>query len=132
MQLEFRTLNIQFNNEPWARDASSLHACTLERPWTRKTCFSQMTGGYSQVVSTEIPVAASTDDPTPYYPMEIPRNQEIFACLSAQIRECYPNLYLAGRLGSYRYFDMYQAVGQALTLADRLWSTQRESARRVI
>jgi UDP-galactopyranose mutase len=37
------------------------------------------------------------------------------------VRRHYPHLHLAGRLGSFRYLDMYQAAGQALALAGRLF-----------
>jgi UDP-galactopyranose mutase len=120
LQLGFRTLDIAFATEQWHHESISLHACTLQRPWTRKTCFARMTGGGSRLISTETPRPAADGELTPYYPIETATNQTRFKALVRQIRDHYPNLHLAGRLGSYRYFDMYQAVGQALTLANRL------------
>ena len=119
-ELGFRTLEIQFAAEPWRHDSVCLHACTAQRSWTRKTCFRQMTGGHSELISTETPHQAAVDDLTPYYPIETVENQSKYSQLTTTIAVYYPNLHLAGRLGCYRYFDMYQAVGQALSLAEKL------------
>lgn len=121
LQLEFRTLDISFECEPWKFDTTCLHACTLKRSWTRKTSFAHMTGGASAAVSTETPRQAGYDELTPYYPIEVQSNQQRIAILTGRIRSLYPNLHLLGRLGTYRYLDMYQAVGQAQSLAKRLW-----------
>ncbi len=121
LQLGFRTLDIEFGRESWSKNCACINACTLERKWTRKTCFRQMTGGESQVVSTEFPRQALDDETSPCYPIQIAANQRRFAELSEQIHGYYPHLHLAGRLGSYRYFDMYHAFGQALALGERLW-----------
>jgi UDP-galactopyranose mutase len=34
--------------------------------------------------------------------------------------EALPNVHFAGRLGTYKYYNMDQVVAQALTLADKL------------
>lgn len=117
LSLDFRTLDIRFETDAWAYDSSCLHACSVQRNWTRKTCFQKMTGGESQVISTEFPRQAEFHELNPFYPIEVPANQQRFLELKERVRQSYPHLHLAGRLGSYRYFDMYQAVGQALTLA---------------
>ena len=122
LTLGYRTLDISWGTERLPTEAICLHACSTERPWTRKTCFSRMTGGTSNLISTEFPRQAEDEDLSPFYPIELPQNLEKFAVLSREIGRHYPNLHLAGRLGSFRYFDMYQAVGQALALADRLWN----------
>jgi UDP-galactopyranose mutase len=125
LHLPFRTLDIRFAPEapsPEWRDAICLHACSLARPWTRKTAFARMTGGHSPIVSAEFPHQATLDDPTPYYPIESPENQSRLASLQQLTRAAYPNLHLAGRLGTYRYFDMYQAVGQAISLSQKLFA----------
>ncbi len=120
LQLGFRTLEINFGPEVWPHESVSLHACSLRRPWTRKTSFARMTGGSSPLISTETPRQATDDELTPYYPIELPANHERFARLRAHIGHYYPTLHLAGRLGTYRYFDMYQVIGQSLALAKRL------------
>jgi len=121
LQLGFRTLDISFASEQWRFETICLHACTAAQPWTRKTAFGRMTGGESSIVSTETPRQAEHSDLTPYYPIELPANQQRLAALLPKIHAHYPNLHLLGRLGTYRYLDMYQAVGQALALAERVW-----------
>jgi UDP-galactopyranose mutase len=122
LQLNFRTLDIRFAPESWPDSSACLHACTLKRDWTRKTNYSRMTGGNSRIISTEWPRQAARADATPYYPIETPEYQSRYAALSQEVVRHYPNLHLEGRLGSYRYLDMYQAVGRALNLAQRVWN----------
>lgn len=121
LTLNFRTLDISFAAEAWTHDATCLHACHRRVPWTRRTCQSRLTGGASPLVSTEIPRQAAANELTPFYPVEIQQNRKRFSALSEKVRAAYPNLHLAGRLGSFRYLDMYQAVGQGLALAESLF-----------
>ena len=79
-----------------------------------------MTGGMSGFISTETPRDATMDDLTPFYPVELEKSRRKYVELASQIRIAYPNLELAGRMGLYRYFDIYQAVGSALELAQKL------------
>jgi UDP-galactopyranose mutase len=121
LQLDFRTLDIALAPEEWGLNTVSLHACTLERPWTRKTCYARMTGGQSPLVSTETPRQATAEELAPYYPIELPAPRARMFRLKQRIEELYPHMHLLGRLGTFRYLDMYQAVGQALSLARRCW-----------
>lgn len=120
LQLEFRTLDICLARDSWQHDSACLHACTMQRRWTRKTRFAQLTGGNSELISTEYPLQALYSDISPYYPIETPENQLRHTQLCKEIYHHYPHIRLAGRLGSYRYFDMYQAIGHALKLSERL------------
>ena len=124
LMLPFRTLDISLGHEEWPHGTSCLHACTLVRPWTRKTSYAVMTGGHSAIISTETPREAAPNDLTPYYPIEMSTNHARVALLAAKIKTSYPNLHLLGRLGSYRYLDMYQAVGQALAFVSRHFKGQ--------
>lgn len=60
------------------------------------------------------------NDEAPYYPVPAPKNRALYARyreLAARERQTV----FAGRLGTYRYYNMDQCVGQALALARRLW-----------
>jgi UDP-galactopyranose mutase len=120
LNLDFRTLDITLNPEDWQHPSVCLHSCIAEHSWTRKTSFKQMSGGQTKLVSTEYSRAAENNEISPFYPIEQPENRVRYLKLCKQIRRHYPTLHLAGRLGTYRYFDMYQAVACALRLADRL------------
>ncbi len=54
----------------------------------------------------------------PYYPINTPADRDLYdgyAALAA--RE--PNVIFGGRLGTYRYLDMHQAIGAALKSFER-------------
>jgi UDP-galactopyranose mutase len=51
----------------------------------------------------------------PYYPVNTPKDKEIYACYRSLARQ-EKNVIFGGRLGSYRYLDMHQAIGAALKL----------------
>ena len=79
----------------------------------------------------------STDEGDPYYPVPNPRNQELYAkyqslavkvspgCCLLQLRTeeplfQEPGVTFVGRLASYKYFNMDQAILNALQLFDNL------------
>jgi len=61
----------------------------------------------------------STDEGDPYYPVPNPRNQELYAKYQA-LAEKEPGVTFVGRLASYKYFNMDQAILNALELFDGL------------
>ena len=66
-------------------------------------------------ISYEFPQA----DGDPYYPIPRPENEVLYkryAALAEQHRE----VSFVGRLGTYRYYNMDQVVGQALAMHRRL------------
>ena len=72
------------------------------------------------VITTETPYSPSSSSDYEY-PFPDAANQ----CLYARYREraeAIPGLVMCGRLGDYRYYDMDQAIGRALTLAKRALS----------
>jgi UDP-galactopyranose mutase len=113
LHLDFRSLKIDFTKDTSNQQAVR-NFCHLKVPYVRKTWYSRLLGGNSNLCSTEVPYLASYDDPTPYYPMQFLNNPERFGRLQKAIRGRYPNLILSGRLGTYKYLDMYQVVGQSL------------------
>jgi UDP-galactopyranose mutase len=119
LSLPHRSLDINFADEPWETAAACKNFCSLQRPYTRKTSYTQLTGGHSKIVSTETPKQATADDLTPYYPIPLPENIERHQRLLVEIRKYYPQMIFCGRLATYKYLDMYQAVGQALAIVKR-------------
>ena len=53
-----------------------------------------------------------------YYPIHDSRNEELYQRHLALAAEEFPYVIFDGKLGSYRYFDMDDAISAALTLAD--------------
>lgn len=60
----------------------------------------------------------------PYYPIPRPQNAELNAKYQALVNDT-PGLYFVGRLASYKYYNMDQVVGQALTLYSKISQKKR-------
>lgn len=70
------------------------------------------------VITTETPFSPTS--PSEYeYPFPDQVNEAAYAHYRRHA-DALPNVVIAGRLGEYRYLDMDQAIGRALTIADRL------------
>ncbi len=91
-------------------------------PFTRITEYKHLTGQVHRQTSITYEIPSDTGDP--YYPIPRPENQALLRRYEALARDC-PDVILAGRLGSYRYYNMDQVVGQALALYRRLTAGQR-------
>ena len=65
------------------------------------------------------PQEYSTDEGDPYYPVPNPRNQELYAKYQALAQQ-EQGVTFVGRLASYKYFNMDQAILNALELFDKL------------
>jgi UDP-galactopyranose mutase len=75
------------------------------------------------VLTTETPY--SPQDPSDYeYPFPDAANQQLLAKYQARA-DAIKGLTICGRLGEYRYYDMDQAIGRAMTLARRLFNGQK-------
>lgn len=73
--------------------------------------------------------ASRADDP--YYPINTPRDREVYSRYEARARQ-EANVIFGGRLGSYKYLDMHQAVGAALQAFEKrvipFFTVQQRSA----
>lgn len=86
-------------------------------PYTRVTEYKYLTGQVHPRTTVSYEYARADGDP--YYPIPRPENQALFARYDALGRET-PGVTFVGRLGSYRYYNMDQVVGQALATWRRL------------
>jgi UDP-galactopyranose mutase len=121
LTLDYRSLDITFRLEDWKHSAACVHFCSDRSSHSRKTSFARLTGGQSRVVSYETPRHAAANDLAPYYPIPLASNIDKHHRLLQAIRKCYPDMLFCGRLGTYQYLDMFQAVGQSLALAKRVF-----------
>lgn len=92
-------------------------------PHTRVTEFKYLTGQQHPKTSVVFEYPRAEGDP--YYPIPRPQNAEINAKYQALVNET-PNLHFVGRLASYKYYNMDQVVGAALSLYAKI--SQRPSA----
>ena len=70
------------------------------------------------VLTREVPITAN--DPNDFeYPFPDDKNDKLYKGYRNRANAI-ENLTICGRLGEYRYYDMDQAIGRAMLLADRL------------
>jgi UDP-galactopyranose mutase len=86
-------------------------------PYTRMTEFKHLTGQMHR--KTSICCEFPTADGDPYYPVPRPENAALYARYQA-LADATPRVTFVGRLATYRYYNMDQVVGQALSTFARL------------
>ncbi len=89
-------------------------------PFTRITEYKHLTGQTHAKTSITYEFPRAEGDP--YYPIPRPENQALFKRYEA-LADAQPNVTFAGRLATYRYYNMDQIVGQALATYRRLRAT---------
>lgn len=96
-----------------------------EYAYTRVTEFKYLTGQEHPLTSvvSEFPC----DDGDPYYPIPRPENAALYKKYQ-ELAEATPDVHFVGRLATYRYYNMDQVVGQALTLFAKLSGLPRADA----
>ncbi|SHH07161.1 UDP-galactopyranose mutase [Kaistia soli DSM 19436] len=94
-------------------------------PYTRTTEYKHLTGQVHR--KTSISYETPQADGDPYYPIPRPENEALYRRYADLAAEC-RDVTFAGRLGTYRYYNMDQVVGQALATYRRLTQTVREAA----
>lgn len=94
-------------------------------PYTRVTEYKHLTGQEHPATSISYEYPSAEGDP--YYPIPNPANAALYARYEA-LADATPGVTFAGRLGTYRYFNMDQVVAQALTIYERLAGRRRGHA----
>ncbi len=88
-----------------------------EHAYTRVTEFKYLTG--QKHPKTSVVYEYPTSEGDPYYPIPQPQNAELYMQYKALADEV-PGVYFAGRLATYKYYNMDQVVAQALTLFSKI------------
>lgn len=94
-------------------------------PYTRVTEYKHLTGQIHPKTSISYEFACADGDP--YYPIPRPENQALYKQYEALARQR-ANVTFVGRLGTYKYFNMDQVVGQALATYRRMVKTVLSNA----
>jgi UDP-galactopyranose mutase len=97
-----------------------------EYAFTRITEFKHMTGQKHE--KTSIVYEYPQDEGDPYYPVPRKENSERYTRYQELAREM-PEVHFVGRLGTYRYYNMDQIVGQSLTMYKRIKTSQNGHSR---
>lgn len=93
-----------------------------EHDYTRITEFKQLTGQVHAKTSIVYEYPCGEGDP--YYPIPRAENAAIYKRYEALAAQT-PRVHFAGRLATYKYYNMDQVVAQALTLCARLTGATR-------
>ncbi len=91
--------------------------------YTRITEFKYLTG--QQHAQTSIVYEYPRAEGDPYYPIPQPANAAIYAKYR-ELAQSLPDVHFVGRLATYRYYNMDQVVGQALTVYKQLARAESE------
>lgn len=91
-------------------------------PYTRISEYKHLTGQQHGHTSITYEYPAAEGDP--YYPIPRPENAELYARYQ-RLAEQTPGVTFLGRLGTYKYYNMDQVVGQALALYQRIEQAQQ-------
>ena len=114
--LEFRHLTVDAEQ---FQPVAVVNYPSEEVPYTRITEYKHLTGQSHR--KTAISYETSRSDGEPYYPIPRPENQVLYKQYEALAR-VQRDVVFVGRLGTYRYYNMDQVVGQALATFRRISS----------
>ena len=125
-KLPYRSLQFQFQTlEEEQHQPVAVINYPNEYPYTRVTEFKHLTG--QKHAKTTLVYEYPTADGDPYYPIPRAENAQLYAryqTLAAQKR----GVHFAGRLATYKYYNMDQVVAQALTLYSKIQGLERTKA----
>ncbi len=93
-----------------------------EHAYTRVTEFKYLTGQVHSRTSVVYEYPQAEGDP--YYPIPRAQNSELYAKYQA-LTAALPHVHFAGRLATYKYYNMDQVVAQSLTLCAKLQGVSR-------
>lgn len=127
-RLPYRSLRFAFEtlDTPWAQPVATVNEPDeLAVPYTRTTEFKHLTG--QEHPRTTLVREFPTADGDPYYPIPRQENAALYQRY-VELAEATPGVVFAGRLGTYKYYNMDQVTAQALTVARRLQERSRAAA----
>jgi len=117
-KLPYRSLNFEHvtRQQEWVQSVGTINHPN-DYGYTRVSEFKHLTGQRHPCSSLvyEYPTA----DGNPYYPIPRPENTALYRRYESEA-EAQPDVSFVGRLATYKYYNMDQVVGQALSLFKRL------------
>ena len=125
--LPYRSLRFEFETLPVEQyqPTGTVNYPDEHVPYTRISEFKHLTGqsGDATTIVREFPQA--TGDP--YYPIPRPENRALYERYLG-LAAATPDVHFVGRLGTYKYYNMDQVVGQALAWFRKVGGAQRTAA----
>jgi UDP-galactopyranose mutase len=123
-ELPYRSLEFQFEtHDTPVYQAGPVINYPNDYAYTRVTEFKYLTG--QQHPKTTIVYEFAQDHGDPYYPVPRPENAELYRQYQALAAE-ESGVLFAGRLATYKYYNMDQVVAQALTVYSKIQGSAQQ------
>ena len=118
-RLPYRSLRFRHEtlDQAWFQDVGTVNYPEEAVPYTRISEYKHITGQTHPKTTVTYEYPMPTGDP--YYPIPRPENQELYKKYEALARQA-KDVHFVGRLATYRYYNMDQVVGQALSTYRRI------------
>jgi UDP-galactopyranose mutase len=125
-RLPYRSLSFRHvtRDVEWAQPVAVVNYPQTEA-YTRVTEYKHLTGQTHPRTSLTYEYPSDTGDP--YYPVPRPENEARYRAY-VDLARSRPDVLFVGRLATYRYYNMDQVVGQALSVFSRLGEAQTSNA----
>lgn len=117
LEFKFETIDAEVHQSTGTVNFPNEHA------YTRVTEFKYLTGQKHAKTSVVYEYPKDTGDP--YYPVPRPENAELYKRYQL-LADKEKDVYFAGRLATYKYYNMDQVVAQALTLFKKINAHEKE------
>jgi UDP-galactopyranose mutase len=125
-KLPYRSLEFRFETVSRERfQAVGTVNYPNEHAYTRITEFKHLTGQRHEKTTVVYEYPQAEGDP--YYPVPRRENAELYRRYQ-ELAERTPGVHFVGRLATYRYYNMDQVVGQALTLYKKIAAGRKPAA----
>jgi UDP-galactopyranose mutase len=122
-RLPYRSLQFQWETRDYEQHQPvAVINYPNEQAYTRVTEFKHLTGQVHP--KTTLVYEFPCGDGDPYYPIPRPENADLYKRYKA-LSESFSKVHFAGRLGTYKYYNMDQVTAQALTLYGKLTGVKR-------
>lgn len=120
-KLPYRSIDFRFETHDVRQfQAAAVVNYPNDHAYTRITEFKYLTGQSHH--RTSVVYEFPTSDGDPYYPVPRPENAEVYRKYK-QLADSMHNVRFVGRLGTYKYYNMDQVVGQSLAVFDQISGT---------
>ncbi len=126
--LPYRSLRFEFETLPLERYQATgtvNYPDETAVPFTRITEFKHLTGQRHEATTIVREYPQATGDP--YYPVPRPENRALYERYRA-LAATKPDVHFVGRLGTYKYYNMDQVIGQALATFRKIEDALRRAA----
>ncbi|NGM23242.1 UDP-galactopyranose mutase [Roseomonas stagni] len=118
-KLPYRSLKFRHEtlDREWALPTGTVNHPAEETPFTRVSEYKWITGQKHPKTSVTYEFPSAEGDP--YYPIPRPENAALYKKYEA-LADAEQDTWFVGRLATYRYYNMDQVVGQALSTFERI------------